>query len=151
MGALYKVRKSFNKENPAFRSWLPYINWYETSQSAYSSNPLNVGFPGVVQLLSHVWLCKPMSCNVPGFPVLHHLPELAQTNVHCVGDVIQPSSPLSTPSPPAFSLSQNQNLFQWVSSSHHVAKVLELQLQHQSFQWIFRVDFHTLLQNRVMV
>ena len=74
-------------------------------------------------------------------PVLHHLPELAQTHVHWVGDSIEPSHPLSSPSPPAFNLSEHQGLFTWVSSSHQVAKVLEFQLQHQSFQWIFRTDF----------
>ena len=74
-------------------------------------------------------------------PVHHQLLELAQTHVHRVGDVIQPSHPLLSTSPPALSLSQHQRLFQWVSSSHQVAKVLELQLQHQSFQWIFRTDF----------
>ena len=74
-------------------------------------------------------------------PCPHHLPEFAQTHIHWVGDAIQPSYPLSPPSPPAFNLSQHQGLFQWVSSSHQVAKVLGLQLQHQSFQWIFRVDF----------
>ena len=68
------------------------------------------------------------------------LMELAQTHVHRVGDPIQPSHPLSSP-PPAFNLSQHHGLFQWVSSLHQVAKVLELQLQHQSFQWIFRTDF----------
>ena len=66
--------------------------------------------------------------------------ELAQTPVHRVGDAIQPSQPLSSPSPPAFSISQPQGFFQWVSSSHQVTKVLELQLEHQSFQWIFRTD-----------
>ena len=79
-------------------------------------------------------LCNPMCCNTPGFPVHRQLPELAQTHVHQVGDAIQISHPLSFPSPPAFNLSQHQGLFQWVSSSHQVAKVLELQLQHQSFQ-----------------
>ena len=69
------------------------------------------------------------------------LPELAQTPVHRVGDVIQPSHPLSSPSSPVFSCSQHQGLFQWVSSLHQVAKVLELQLQHWALQWIFRVDF----------
>ena len=73
-------------------------------------------------------------------PVHHQLPELTQIHVHWVGDAIQPSYPLSSPSPPAFNLSQHQGLFQWISSSHRVAKVLELQLQHQSFQWIFRTD-----------
>ena len=80
-----------------------------------------------------------MDCSMPGFPVLHHLPELAQTD-HWVGDTIQPSHPLSALSPPAFSLFQHQGLFQWVSSLHQVAKILELQLQHQSLQWIFMTD-----------
>ena len=86
-------------------------------------------------------LCDLIECSTPGFPVHHQLPELAQTHVHWFDDAIQPSHPLSSPSPPAFSLSQHQGLFQWVSSSHQVAKVLEFQLQHQCFQWIFRTDF----------
>ena len=86
-------------------------------------------------------LCDPTDCSTPGFPVHHQLPELAQTHVHQVGDAIQPSHPLSSPSPPTFILSQPQGLFKWVSSSHHVAEVLEFQLQHQSFQWIFRTGF----------
>ena len=84
-------------------------------------------------------LCHPMECNIPGLPVHHQLPEFTQTHAHGVRDVIQP--PLSSPSPPAFNLSQHHNLFQWVISTHQVAKVLELQLQYQSFQWIFRTDF----------
>ena len=91
--------------------------------------------------LSWPTLCDPMDCSTPGLPLLHYLLEFPQTHVHRVGDVIQPSHPLSSPSPPAPNLSQHQGLFQWVSSLHQVAKVLELQLQHQSFQWIFRVDF----------
>ena len=75
-----------------------------------------------------------MNCSTPGLPVHHQLPELAQTHVHRVVDAIQPSHPLSSPSPPAFHLSQHQGLFQGVSSSHQMAKVLEFQLQHQSFQ-----------------
>ena len=71
----------------------------------------------------------------------HQLLEFTQTHVHWVTDAIQPSHPLSFPSPPAFTLSQHQGLFKWVSSSHQMAKVLEFQLQHQSFQWIFRTDF----------
>ena len=67
-------------------------------------------------------LCNPMDCSMPGFPVHHQLPELAQTQVHQVSDAIQPSHPLSSPSPPAFNLSQHQGLFQGVSSSHQVAK-----------------------------
>ena len=79
-----------------------------------------------------------MECSTPGLPVRHQLPESTQTHVHLVGDTIQPSHPLSSPSPPAFNLSQHQGVFQGVSSLNQVAKVLEFQLQHQSFQWIFQ-------------
>ena len=75
-----------------------------------------------------------MDCSMLGLPVHHQLPKPTQTHVHWVGDAIQPSHPLSAPSPPALNLSQHQGLFQWVSSSHQVAKVLEFQLQHQFFQ-----------------
>ena len=95
----------------------------------------------LVQFLSHVWLfATPWTGSTPGFPVRHQLLEATQTYIHRVGDAIQPSHPLSSPSPPAFNLSQHQGLFQWVGSSHQVAKVLEFQLQYQSFQWIFRTD-----------
>ena len=86
----------------------------------------------------------PMDCSTSGFPVHHQLPEFTQTHVHWVSDVIQPSHPLLSSCPPAFYLFQHQGLFQWVSSSHLVTKVLEFQLQHQSYQWIFGTD---LLQN----
>ena len=79
---------------------------------------------------------QPMDSSMPGFPVLHYLPEFAQTHVHWVDVAIQPSHALSLPSPPALHLFQHQGLFQSVSSLHQMAKVLELQLQHQSFQWI---------------
>ena len=92
---------------------------------------LSVQFSSVAQ--SCPTLCDPIDCSMPGFPVHHQLLELAQTLVHRVGDAIQPSHPLSSPSP-AFNLSQHQGLFQWVSSSYQVAKALEFQLQHQSFQ-----------------
>ena len=99
----------------------------------------------VVHCCSVTELClilgHPMNCSSPCFPVLHHLLEFAQTHVHWVGDAIQLSHPLSPSSPFAFNLSYHQGLSQWVSFSHHVAKVLELQLQPQSFQRIFRVDF----------
>ena len=85
-------------------------------------------------------LCDPMNLSTPGLLVHHQLPEFTQTPVHWVGDAIQPSHPLSSPSPPALNLSQHQGLFKWVSSSHQVAKVLEFQLQHQSFQWTPRTD-----------
>ena len=90
-------------------------------------------FSSVAQ--SYLTLCDPMDCSIPGFPVHHQLPEPTQTHVHCISDAIQPSHPLSSPSLPAFNLSQHQGLFQWVSSPHQVAKVLQFQLQHQSFQW----------------
>ena len=104
-------------------------------------------------MLSHfsrVRLCDPMDCSPLGFPVLHYLPEFAQTRVHWVSDAIQTSHFLLPP-PFAVNPSQYQNLFQWVSSLHQVAKVLELQLQHQSFQWkysgliSFRFDWFDLL------
>ena len=103
-----------------------------------------------VQSLSHVWLFNPMDCSTPGFPFHLQLLEPAQTHFHWVGDAIQPSHPLLSPFPPAFNVSEHQGLFQWVSSLHHVLKVLELQLQHQSFQWIlglisFRIDWFDLL------
>ena len=87
---------------------LIYLNWVPQFSSVAQSCPT---------------LCDPVDCTTPGFPVHHQLPELAQTHVHWVGDAIQPSHPLSSPSP-AFNLSQHQGLFQWVSSLHQVAKVL---------------------------
>ena len=75
-------------------------------------------------------LCNPMDCSIPGFPVHHQLPEPTQTHVHWVSDTLQPSHPLSSPSPPALNLSWHQGLFKWVSSSHQVAKVSDFQLQH---------------------
>ena len=94
--------------------------------------------------------CDRMDCSTPGFPVHHQLPELAQTHAHQVCDAIPPSHPLSSPSPPNFNLSQHQHLFKWVSSSYQVAKVLELQLQHQSSNDYsglisFRIDWFDLL------
>ena len=81
-----------------------------------------------------------MNCSTPGLPVHHQLTESTQTHVHQVGDAIQPSHPLSSPSPPAPNPSQHQGLFKWVSSLHQVAKGLEFQLQNQSFQWTPRTD-----------
>ena len=104
-------------------------------------------FSSVSQLC--LTLCNPTDCSMPGLPVHHQLQEFTQTHVRWVGDAIQPSHPLSFPSPPAFYLfkwvsqmsQMKQGLFKWVSSLHQVAKVSEFQLQHQSFQWIFRGDF----------
>ena len=125
------------------RSLTGYSPW-----SCKESNPteqLTLLFLSSVQLSSVIQscptLCNPMDHSTPGFPVHYQHLELMKTHVHRVGDAIQPSHPLSSPSPPTFNLSQPQGLFQWVSSLHQVAKVLELQLQPQSFQWIFRIDF----------
>ena len=106
------------------------------TQAGYWSG--SVQFSSVTQ--SGPALCHPMNYSMLGLPVHHQLPEPTQTHVHRVGDAIQPSHPLLSPSPPALNLSQHQGLFKWVSSSHQVAKVLEFQLQHQSFQWITRTD-----------
>ena len=119
------------KASPA-KSPLPALWWLEKTLTAFV-------VVAVVQSLSRVRLCHPLDCSTPSFPVLHYLLEFAQTHVHWVSDAIQPSHPLSPLSPLALSLSQHQGLLQWVSSSYQVAKVLEL--QHQSFKWIFRVDF----------
>ena len=115
-----------------------YIYIYIYSWITLSHTWINHQFSSVAQ--SCLTLCDLMDCSAPAFHVRHQLSELAQIHVHWVSDTIQPSHPVWSPSP-AFNLSQNQGLFQWVSSSHQVAKVLEFQLQHQSFQWIFRTDF----------
>ena len=99
---------------------------------------MDLQFSSVTQLCPP--LCDPINCTTLGLPVHHQLPEFTQTLVHQVSDAIQPSHPLSSPSPPALNLSQHQGLFNWVSSLHQVAKVLELQVQHQSFQWKPRTD-----------
>ena len=98
-----------------------------------------IQFSSVTQLCPTLW--DPMDCSTSGLPVHHQLPEFTQTHVHWTRDAIQPSHPLSSPSPLAFNLSQLQDLFQWVCFLHQVAKVLEFQLQHRSFQWILRTDF----------
>ena len=85
-------------------------------------------------------LCDPMDCSTSDLSIHHQLPEFTQTPIHRVGDTIQLCHPLSSPSF-AFNRSQHQGLFQWVDSSHQVAKVLEFQLQYQYFQWILRTYF----------
>ena len=105
-------------------------------QMSYQGSPPN---RGSVQF-SHVRLFDPMNCSMPGLPVHHQLLELTQIHVYRIDDAIQPSHPLSSPSPPTLYLSQHQGLFKWVSSSHQGANVLEFQLQRQSFQWTFRTD-----------
>ena len=107
--------------------------------SLSSNNISSVQFSSVTQ--SCLTLCDPMNRSTPGLPVHHQHPEFTQTHVHWVGDATQPSHPLLSPFPPAPNPSQNQSLFQWVNSSHEVAKVLEFQLQHHFFQWTPRTDF----------
>ena len=99
----------------------------------------SIRFSLVVQSCPTV--CDPRDSSKPGFPVHDKHLEPTQTHIHRVGDAIQLSHPLPSAAPPVFTLSQHQGLFQWVCSSHQVAKVLEFQLQHQSFQWIIRTDF----------
>ena len=109
-----------------------------TSYKMVGWNQDSVQFSSVAQ--SCLTLCDPMNNSMPGLPVHHQLLESTQTHVLLVSDAIQPSHPLSSPSPPVLNLSQHQGLFQWVSSLHQVAKELEFQLQHQFFQWIPRTD-----------
>ena len=111
---------------------------YMMSQQGKLQSLMPVQFSSVAQ--SCLTLCDPMNRSTPSLPVHHQLPEFTWTHIHWVGDAIQPSHPLSSPSL-ALNLSQHQGLFQLVSSSHEVAKTLEFQLQHQSFQWTPRTDF----------
>ena len=110
----------------------------DSKESSATSQFSSVQFSSVAQ--SCLTLCDLMNHCMPGLPVQHELPESTQTHVHWVGDAIQPSHPLSSPFPPALNLSLHEGLFEWVSSPHQVAKVLEFQLQHQSFQWTPRTD-----------
>ena len=139
------IVKSFIKD---LVKYFPFLNSFSEIQlykPSWWSQPYDLAASCELLLFrakSCLTLCDPMDCSMPGFPVLHYLPEFAQIHVHWVGNAIQPSHPLSSPSSPTFNLSQHQGLFQWVGSSYQVARVLEFQLQHQSFQWIFRTDFH---------
>ena len=108
---LYSVPMSMSIPPP-----LPHRYYYFSYQSVQFSHE------------SYLTLCNPRDCSTPGLFVHHQLPKFTQTHIHRVGDAIQPSHPLSSPSPPAPNPSQHQGLFQWVNSSHEVAKVLELQL-----------------------
>ena len=123
--------------------WFLCLSW----KSLFFFLPLLGGtFPNVVLYCWCCWatklcptFCDPMDFSMPGFPVSHHLLELAQVHVRCISDAVQPFHPLSPSSPSASS--QHWGLFQWVGSLHQVVKVLELRFPHQSFQWVFRLDF----------
>ena len=117
---------------------LKIYQWEQFANIEHSPASL-VQFSSVAQ--SCPTLCNPLDCSTQGFPVHHQLLESTQTHAHWVSDAIQPSHLLSSPSSPALNLSQHQGLFKWLSSSHQVAKVLEFQLQHQSFRWTFRTGF----------
>ena len=105
----------------------------------YSFHVVTVQFSSVNWLC---WtLCNPVDCGMPVIHVYHQHMEFTQTHVYQLSDAIQPSHPLLTPSHSAFNLSQHQDLFKWVSSSHKLVKVLEFQIQHQSFWWVLRTDF----------
>ena len=86
-------------------------------------------------------LCDPMDCSTPVLPVPHHLLEFTRVHVCCIGDAAQPSHPLTPSSPPVLNLSQQQGPFWWAVCSHQVTRIVKFQLQHQSFQWIFRFGF----------
>ena len=125
---LWILKEKLQRKNEIKQVWLHHNKpWFSSVQ-----------FISVTQLCPT--LCDPMDYSMPGFLVHHQLPELTQTDDCGVGDAIQPFHPLLSPSPPSFSLSQHQGLFQWVSSSRQVARVLEFPPQHQSFQWTLRTD-----------
>ena len=121
-------------------TWPQYSSpcWPELEKKVCTATKTQHQFSSVAQACPT--LCDPMNRSTPGLPVHHKLPKFTQTHAHWVGDAIQPSHPLLSSSPPAPNPSQHQGPFQWVSSSHEVAKVLEFQLQHQSFQWTTRTD-----------
>ena len=121
--------------------WFSFLRWGHWAPPTVLSSRMEnePQFSSVAQ--SCPTLCDPMDCSMPGLPVHHQLLEFTLNHVHRICDAIQSPHPLSSPSPSAFNLCQHQGLFQWVSSSHQVAKVLEFQLHHQSFHWIFGTDF----------
>ena len=144
--AMWRWNLWFSSSHIQFSSvWRGFLAWHSciplikiTSLHWRECPSVSVQFRSVAQ--SCLTPCNPMNHSMPGLPVHHQLPEFTQTHVHRVGDAIQPSHPLSSPSPPAPNPFQHQSLFQWVNSSHEVAKVLEFQLQPQSFQWTPRTD-----------
>ena len=127
-----KIQKQLNHsltDERIKKMW--YISYWSSSALTY----IQWNVIAVVQASGHVWTpCDSMDCSTPGLP----LPEFAQVHVHYSGDAVQPSFPLTPSSPSALNLPQHQGLFQWIICSHQMIKILEL--QHQSFQWIFKAD-----------
>ena len=141
----HAIRFQWLKKIKRIKYLINFLYWFHVEMIIFRYTGLNeihlktyFQFSSVSQSCPTLW--DPMNCSMPGLPVHHHLPEFTQTHDHWVGDAIQPSYPLSSPSPPAPNPSQHQSLFQWVNSSHEVAKVLEFQPQHQSFQRTTRAD-----------
>ena len=126
----------FLKELPMWAQ--PSITNIESDSKFHTYNLLCCCFPVTK---SRPTLCNPVNYRMPGSSVLHYLQEFAQTHAHWLSDAIQPSHPLLLPTPLTLNIFRHWALFQWVGSYHQVAKLLELQLQQRSFQWILRVDF----------
>jgi len=128
-----------------FFMWIVVSCMNTVSKNSLSCSLMTCILFSVYQFSSGAQSCPtlgdPIDCSTPGLPVHYQLPEFTQIHVHWVGDAFQPAHPLLSPSSASFNLSQLQSLSRWVSSSHQVPKILAFQLQHQSFQWIFRTDF----------
>ena len=133
-----QISQNINLQEAEGFHQLLWLLWSGCEGLSWNLAEVSIQFSSVTQLC--LTLHHPMDHSMPGLPVHHQLLEFTQIHVHWVSDAIQPSHPLSSPCPPALNLSRHQGLFQWVSSSHQVAKVLEFQLQHQSFQWSLRTD-----------
>ena len=137
-----------NTEN--IQKWIPWSTLPTTI--LFLSLPCSFSSYYLLQFSSATQSCPTLSnlmdCSTPGLPVHHQLTEFVQTHLHWMGDAIQPSHPLSSPSPPALNLSQHQGLFQWVGASHEVVTVLEL--QHQTFQWIL-LPYFLLMKDRTPI
>ena len=129
------------KTSESFPGFMTFILFNNGPKVPWTARRSNQSIFSSVQSLSHVWLFETRWTAGCQASLVIPTPGVAETHVHWVSDAIQTSHPLSSPSPSTFNLSQHQGIFQWVSSSHQMAKVLEFQLQHQSFQWIFRTYF----------
>ena len=146
-------------ENHSFYSRLDALHFFHSGRNLIRKIIVDmfikkkIQFSPLAHWLIRVRLCGPTDCSTPGLPVHHQFPVFTQTHVRWISDAIQPSHPLSSPSPPTFSLSQHQGLSKWISSSHQVAKVLQFQLQHPASREYsglisFRIDWLDLFAER---